>query len=90
MGVLNLSVFSSGLLLKPKELKHYKMMAMTLLAFTAMSASQSFQPLLGVVRPLEPSSALGLKSCFLSKYMFHILRFHVKLHLKRGPVLKDV
>lgn len=66
MGVLNLSVFSSGLLLKPKELKHYKMMAMTLLAFTAMSASQSFQPLLGVERPLESSSALGLKSCFLS------------------------
>lgn len=84
-GALGLSISSSVLLLKPKELNVINE-AMTHLAFTSMNTSHSFHAD-GVMGLTEPSPALEIKFCF---YLFYKLRFHVKFCLKRGPVLKDV
>ena len=50
-GALGLPISSSVLFLKPKELRCFKMMAMTLLAFTSLSTRHSVPTLLGVVGP---------------------------------------
>lgn len=74
-GVPSLSISSSVLLLKPKELKPYKRMVVTLLAFTSKDTSCSFQALLGVVELCALSPALELKTCF---YLFYRPRIHLK------------
>lgn len=86
-GVLSLPISGSVLLLKPTEWKCLKTTAMTLLAFTSTSTRHSFPTLFGLVGPLEPSSALEVNFCF---YLFYILGFHVKFHLKTGPIFKNV
>lgn len=85
-GVLCLPISSSVLLLKPKGLKCYKDGNDTF-GLTSVSMRHSFPTLLGVVGPWEPSPALEVKFCF---YLFHILGFHVKFHLNRGPIFKTV
>lgn len=81
-GVLNLSICSSELLLKTKELKYYRRTEVVLLAFTATSTSHSSQALLGVVDSWTSTPTLEPKPSF---YLFH-----VKFHLKRGRVWKDI
>lgn len=50
-GALGLTIYISVLFLKPKELRCFKMMAMTLLVFTSLSTRHSVPTLLGVVGP---------------------------------------